>query len=651
QRVFVDAQDPQTGVKNADFSYWDCASNTSHTNVALTCTAGVCETILDVSSFDEGDRMCFEFLVYNNALDATNLSGSAGFDGTAPAIDVIAPADGAYGANNTIFTYNASDNLAPTLSCDLLLDGTIIDSVTATNAAITTTTYDMSSASEGTHAWNLQCTDWVGWLTASGTRSIIVDKTPPTITLNSPANGSTIPDGMIIDISVMDNYEVDTVTYSASRNASDLPEGLNTLTVTATDKAGNVATIGYAFTVDRTAPTVTLIAPADNSTVDVALGFEFSATDAFDTSPTCTLSADGSALATQDVTNGTPTNITQTLPIAIHTWQVSCTDDAGNVGTSTSWTVNVTDLRGPTIISDVVYVARTEEFPFSATITDPSGVASAGAAVDGSAITFSGVSPTYSGSILMDIGTPLGSHDLTLDATDTYGNPGVLVDAFTLIQGYTITLSASPASVLPGESVTVAGTVVLDDGAAAPEQSLLLFLPGETVNISIVNGTFSTSLSAPGAGTYTIVASIISSEGFAHNKTTTLTVNNPPAPSGGGGGGGGRRNSGSSGVVQPPAPQETPRVNPAPLLPDEDEDKPEEDDDSGKTEDTDAGEVIPEDEPRVPLGVGASTSWFDNVVGNVWAWLLLIIIAIALGIAAFKRKKKDNIDWDGYFEK
>ena len=181
QPISVDAVDPETGIKNATFAYWNCTivdPNATITTLVLSCASGTCSGAADLSNYREGDDMCFQFSVYNKGGDSSTLTGAVGFDGTAPTVSLISPANNSVENGSVDFVFNATDNLAPTLSCNLLFDNTIEDSATATSGEHTGLTYDVSLLSEASHAWKVSCVDGVGLQGMSETRNVLTGEGP-----------------------------------------------------------------------------------------------------------------------------------------------------------------------------------------------------------------------------------------------------------------------------------------------------------------------------------------------------------------------------------------------------------------------------------------------------------------------------------------
>jgi hypothetical protein len=530
QEISVNAEDPEIGIKEVEFSHWNCSSNATDPLeyiVELDCVNNTCSDTVDFSKYKEGDIMCFQFEAINNAEDSAILNGSVGFDKTPPTVNIITPGNDSYSGSNTQFSFIADDNLAPTLECELIINGNTINSINAVNGELTNITYNIANVSEGVQAWKILCYDKAGWYSSSESRVIVIDKTSPSIVLNSPANNSLIGDNVNIDIDVTDNYEMDSVNYSTSLNSSELAEGANTLTVIVADKAGNIAEAEYTFVVDRTAPAVSLIYPANNAYSETNVNFIFDTADNLDEVLNCSLYLNGTEQASQELNITQIANISLTIPIGDYEWYVECWDDTGNLAATEVRDVSITDLTNPDIESfDIVYVIRSEDFIVDVNITDISSIDVVEIQFNGEYLNATENGNIYSVAIETDENHPLGDYNITVTANDTFGNMDSFTDTFTLLPDYVINLALSQSTAEPGEDVTVSGTVSCDDGGDV-SGNITLYLPDETVNTTITNGAFSYSFNAADEGDYTIRAVIITAEGIEHEGTAALDVEEP----------------------------------------------------------------------------------------------------------------------------
>ena len=175
-----------------------------------------------------------------------------------------------------------------------------------------------------------------------------VDTTPPTLTVSSLADGSYTNkvtlnvSGVATDASGIASVTVNgqAVTLGADGSFSTaltLSAGANTVTIVATDKAGNKNTVTRTITYDAEAPALDVTAPADNSTSATA-----SITVSGTVSETSTVSVSvngGSAQAA--VVSGTTFTAQVTLADGINTIDINAIDRAGNT-TSAKRTVTYT---------------------------------------------------------------------------------------------------------------------------------------------------------------------------------------------------------------------------------------------------------------------------------------------------------------------
>ncbi|MCG8286607.1 Ig-like domain-containing protein, partial [Acinetobacter seifertii] len=112
-----------------------------------------------------------------------------------------------------------------------------------------------------------------------------------------------------------------------------LADGPHTVTVTATDPAGNVGTGSAVLTVDTTAPVVALNDVLTNDSTPALTG------TVTDPTATVVVTVDGVNYPATNNGDGTWTLADNTLPVLAdgpHTVTVTATDPAGNVGTDSA---------------------------------------------------------------------------------------------------------------------------------------------------------------------------------------------------------------------------------------------------------------------------------------------------------------------------
>ncbi len=144
-----------------------------------------------------------------------------------------------------------------------------------------------------------------GWHITQGFKNVSTppsDTTPPTVSISSPANGSTVSATITVSATASDNVGVvglqfkldgvnlgaeDTASpYSTSWNTTSASNGSHTLTAVARDAAGNrttsspvTVTVNNAPPSDTTPPTVSISSPATGSTVSATITLSATASD------------------------------------------------------------------------------------------------------------------------------------------------------------------------------------------------------------------------------------------------------------------------------------------------------------------------------------------------------------------------------------
>lgn len=248
QSITVTATDQETSVATVTYKWNDCAGG-NNTNVTLTKVNDTYAGTADFTSFDEGEKACYVITATNAPGETATLSGELIFDGTPPTVTLNSPLS--FTTENTTFSFSASDNLAAQLSCTLKLGSNALTTLTVQNGTTTTNTQDLSSFSEGSQTWSVECKDGVG-LTATKVQSVLLDTAAPIVTVSYnpfvPRTQSSIFTAIVTDTVGLSNvgasYESSNVTLSSSGNdysgtISSNTLGTKTLTVTAEDNVGH----------------------------------------------------------------------------------------------------------------------------------------------------------------------------------------------------------------------------------------------------------------------------------------------------------------------------------------------------------------------------------------------------------------------------
>jgi len=165
---------------------------------------------------------------------------------------------------------------------------------------------------------------------ASGTL-VITDTTAPILNISTLSNGAVTNNvalnitGVVSDVGGIDSITVNGTTVNQINGAFNtaflLSDGVNPITVTATDKSNNQTTVTRLITLDLTTPALTVTAPADNST---AVGSFIDVTGTIDTGNTVNVIVNGESHAAS-ISGGTYT-ATVNLLAGMNTIEIIVTD-------------------------------------------------------------------------------------------------------------------------------------------------------------------------------------------------------------------------------------------------------------------------------------------------------------------------------------
>jgi len=308
---------------------------------------------------------------------ASNSAGSIArtiaIDTAAPSVNAILPATGnATNINTPNFFFNYSDSLSPNASC-ILYVGSVNRGSNSSVVNYTRTNITASTISDGAYNWNVTCTDLAGNRGGSADRTITVDASAPSVNALIPVTGNwtnnsqpnfyfNFTDALSSTASCvlfvgttrygMNSSAVNNTLSNITANAS-IPVGSYSWNVTCTDPGGNSGgSAARTITIDTAAPTVNAISPATgNWTSNAQPNFYFNYSDTFSSTASCVLFVGTTQYGMNgSVVNNTLSNITANASITngSYSWNVTCTDLAGNSAGSIARTVNV-DTGAPTV--------------------------------------------------------------------------------------------------------------------------------------------------------------------------------------------------------------------------------------------------------------------------------------------------------------
>jgi hypothetical protein len=272
-----------------------------------------------------------------------------------PSVTLTSPNQGATVRGSVPLAATASDDHGVSV-VDFSVDGARVGSDTDPAGGFTWT-WDSTSVPDGSHTITATATDSIGQR-SSDSRSVTVDNAddPPTVTVTAPAAGAYVSGTIELRATASDDNAVATVEFldgGTSLGAGTLSngvwrlswtpsEGPHTVTAIATDSIGQTGSDSHAFTVDNTAPTVSITSPADGATVT---GTVTVTAQPLDASPIVSVRflSDGSVIGTDTSSGGGWSIAWNTITESNGTLALTAlaTDAAGNIG-STPTAVNVT---------------------------------------------------------------------------------------------------------------------------------------------------------------------------------------------------------------------------------------------------------------------------------------------------------------------
>ncbi len=331
--------------------------------------------------------------------DAVGHTGSSSaitftVDTKGPAVTLTAPANGIY-TNATKPTFSGAGGTATgdsgtvtvKIYSGLNVAGTLVATLTTSDSAGAWSVQASSKLTDGTYTAQATQANSGGAIGTSAAITFTVDTTPPTVTLTTPTSGAVLAqneptlsgaagaalgDLPAVTVAIYAGTSatgtlVQTLSTTASAGAwsaapsSTLPDGVYTAQANQSDQAGNTGVSTPAsFTIDTTAPTVTLTTPANNVTVSDQPTFSGAAGSAGWDSTTVTVkifsgsSATGSPAQTLAATASAGSwsvQNTSVLAPGTYTAQASQSDLAEHVGLSAANTFTVPNPPPVTLTS------------------------------------------------------------------------------------------------------------------------------------------------------------------------------------------------------------------------------------------------------------------------------------------------------------
>ncbi len=554
---------PQFSVTDSEVGVSLLCSVTGPTSVpgsAVTCGA---TTTVDLSGAGRDGT-------YTLSVEAVDAAGNISPAGTAlytldtvppPAPTVVLSAPASSPGNDPVPQFTVSDSESGvSYSCSVTGPTPVPPSAITCGA---TTTVDLTGAGrDGSYRLSVTATDAAGNTSTAGTRRYVLDTTPPptpTVNLSNPVSS---PGNVAAPQFSVSDTEAG-VTYSCSvTGATPVPnsaitcgatttvdlsgagrDGGYTLSVTATDVAGNVSAPGTAvYTLDTTpppAPAVTLTVPA--SSPGNVTAPQFSVTDSeVGVSLLCSVTGPTSVPGSAVTCGATTTvDLSGAGRDGTYTLSVEAVDAAGNISPAGTalYTLDTTAPPRPVIMLSSPTSSPSNDVEPSWTVTDTE----AGVTFT---CTMTGPTPVPSSAISCGATTTVdlsgagrdGTYTLSITATDAAGNTSAVRNSTYKLDTTappvpTVTLTVPASS--PG-NVTAPQFTVTDSESGdtlACNVTGATTVPGSAVTCG---ATTTVDLSGPGRdGSYTLSVTATDAAGntsAAGTATYVLDTTAPPAP-------------------------------------------------------------------------------------------------------------------------
>ncbi|NUG51611.1 type I secretion C-terminal target domain-containing protein [Acinetobacter lactucae] len=507
---------------------------------------------------------------------STPVTGTVTVDATAPTLAITTDDLALAAGEDANISFTFSEAVAGFDASDITVVGGTLTGLTTTDNITWTAVFtpDGTGTAPSIAVADGSYTDTVGNLgtgdVLDGTDGFIVDLVAPVVTFPDVSTNDTTPalTGTIDDPTASVVVTVDGVDYPATNNGDGtwtladntlpvLADGPHTVSVTATDVAGNVSTpVTGTVTVDATAPTLAITTDdlALAAGEDANISFTFSeAVAGFDATDIAVVGGTLTGLTTTDNITWTAvftpdgTGTAPSISVADNTY----TDLAGNLGTGDVLDGTdgfVVDIIPPTlaITTDDLALAAGEtaniSFTFSEAVTgfDASDIAVVGGSLTGLTTTDNitwtavftpdgtGTAPSISvaDSTYTDLAGNLGTGDV-LDGTD-----GFIVDLVAPVVGFTNVTTNDDTPPLTGTIDDPTATVVVNvdgvdypatnngDGTWTLADNTLPTLADGPHTVSVTATDVAGNVSNPANGTVTISSSSI----LAFDNTDTAVL-------------------------------------------------------------------------------------------------------------------------------
>ena len=304
-----------------------------------------------------------------------------------------------------------------------------VDQVTAgTTGSFTSTGLMMPSSPLGT--WSVKASGVIATLILS-----VADSTPPTIStvtlspIAAKSGASITVTVSATDATGIASVKADSTSLTLTGSnwvgtiTSAASEGVKTVTIVATDNVGNTASGTGTYTVDNTAPTITVTSPVDGSKV-YATSQNVAGTVS-DNVAVSALTVNGNAVT---VGSGGAFSTTINLAQGSNTITIVSTDTAGNTATKTISAIFTTSPPlSISVDTGKVYVAGDKMtifilFTSDGTLIDPDTIVTSHVLGGTTAVELGALTKLHTGAYKVDFTVPSQSADYTVHVQAKYVN-------------------------------------------------------------------------------------------------------------------------------------------------------------------------------------------------------------------------------------
>ncbi|MBI2449848.1 S8 family serine peptidase [Candidatus Pacearchaeota archaeon] len=278
----------------------------------------------------------------------------------APDVFLVSPLNATITNNNqTDFTCNATtdsqtailSNITFFISNNTML---LFNQTKNVSGIFNQSSFNYNLTLEQEYTWRCEAFDNRSYTGTSQNFTLTYDKTLPIITILSPEN-KTYKDAQF-NITTNENaswcgYSLDiqvNVTMTKFNSTffnytlTNISEGIHNVSFSCNDTANNFnSTMLREFNINRTKPTISLISPTNGASTKGSVTFTYNVTHYRNIS-SCSLYLDSILIKTNESINLSKENTIIYSPSAgTYRWSINCTDDIGNIGNSTSFSITI----------------------------------------------------------------------------------------------------------------------------------------------------------------------------------------------------------------------------------------------------------------------------------------------------------------------